>query len=203
VDGFSPFGTLRRVEVDLLTDAYRIAGTVETRFGRVTDILNQLPGSHLHVTEATVSEHADPTATMRAPSLLVAASSILVLVAPGLTGDAGGEMRIEKRPVKVQLGLPPLRVTGTMHVPPGSIPTDGLLNMTDRFLTMTDATIASGAYPQLERAAGAVAVCRERAQVLLVAGDETPDEVLAEVLDEGTADAWLPPDEELPEGDRA
>lgn len=202
MDGFSPFGTLRRVEVDLLTDAYRISGTVETRFGRVTDILNQLPGSHLHVTNATVSEHADPSATIGAPSLLVATSSILVLVAPGLTGEAGGEMRIEKRPVKVQLGLPPLRVTGTMHVPPGSIPTDGLLNMTDRFLTMTDATIASGAYPQLERTAGAVAVCRERAQVLLVGDDDTPEEVLADVLDEETAEAWLQPDADQPEGER-
>ena len=196
MDGFSPFGTIRRVDVDVLTDAYRISGTVETRFGRVTDILNQLPGSHLLVTNATVSEHADPTATVGAPSLLVAASSILVLAAPDLSGEVGGEMRIEKRPVKVQLGIPPLRVTGTMHVPPGSVPSDGLLNMTDRFLTMTDATIASGAYPQLARSVAAVAVCRDRAQVLLVADDERPDEVLADVLDERTAESWLHPAEE-------
>jgi hypothetical protein len=198
VDGFTPFGTLRRVEVDLLTDAYRISGTVETRFGRVTDILNQLPGSHLTVTSATISEHADAEATIGAPSVLVAVSSILVLAAPGLTGEVGGDMRIEKRPVRVQLGIPPLRVTGTMHVPPGSIPSDGLLNMTDRFLTVTDASIASGAYPQLARSVSAVAVRRDQAQVLLVADDERAEELLADVLDEQTAETWLHNAEEAP-----
>jgi hypothetical protein len=40
-----------------------------------------------------------------------------------------------------------------------------------------------------------VAVCRDRAQVLLIADDERPDELLADVLDERTAEAWLHPEE--------
>ena len=104
----------------------------------MTDILNQQNSTHLTVTHATISEHDDSTATLSAPTTLVALASILLLVAPALTGDGGGgEMRIPKRPVRVQLAVPPVRVTGTIHVPPGSLPTDGLLNMSDRYIAVT------------------------------------------------------------------
>lgn len=195
MDSFSGFGSASDVEVDVLTDAYRISGTVQTRFGRLTDILNQQAGTHLTIQRATISEHADPTATVAAPSALVAVSAILIMSAPTLTGAAGAEMRIPKRPVRAQFAIPPIRVTGTIHVPVGSRPTDGLLNMTDRFLAMTDATISSGAFPELARTAAAVAVSRDRAQLLLVADDEQSDELLADVLDERTAEAWLRADD--------
>lgn len=197
MDSFGVLAGASPVEVDLLTDAYRITGTVQTRFGRVTDILNQQNSTHLTVTHATISEHDDPTATLSAPTTLVALASILLLVAPTLTGDGGGgEMRIPKRPVRVQLALPPVRVTGTIHVPPGSLPTDGLLNMSDRYIAVTDATISSGAHPELERAVEVVAVCRELAHVILVTDDEAPEELLADVLDERTAAFWLNSEQE-------
>ena len=195
MDSFGGLGATREVEVDLLTDAYRVIGTVETRFGRATDIVNQQNSTHLVVSRATISEHADPAATVSAPSALVAVSSILVLAAPGLTGEASTEMRIQKRPVRVEMALPPLRVTGVMHITPGSRPADGLLNMTDPFLTMTDATITSAAHPELGQSAAAVAVRRDRAQVLLIADEEQGDELLADVIDERTAEAWLRPGE--------
>ncbi|MGH2418555.1 MAG: DUF6812 domain-containing protein [Candidatus Limnocylindria bacterium] len=196
MDAFGGLGSGQQVAVDLLTDAYRITGMVQTRFARVTDILNQQNSTHLTITQATISEHADPAATVSAPSALVAVSSVLLMVAPALTGEAATEMRIAKRPVRVQFAVPPIRVTGTIHVPPGSRPTEGLLNISDRFLAVTDATISSGAHPELERVAEAAAVCRDLAQVILVTDDEQPDELLAEVLDERTAAFWLNADEE-------
>ena len=45
----------------------------------LTDILNQQAGSHLTITHATISEHADPTATVAASSALVAVSAILIM----------------------------------------------------------------------------------------------------------------------------
>ena len=69
----------------------------------------------------------------------------------------------------------------------GSRPIDGLLNGTDLFMAMTDATIASGTFRQLERTVPVLAVRRGRAHVLFVADDENPDQLLAEVLDERTA----------------
>ena len=192
--GFGGFGggigEVRTVAVDVYTAAYRISGDVETRFGRVTEILNQLTGAHLEVLRATLSEHSDPTATVAAPTALVAVDEVLVMIADGLGGQSG-EMRIPKRPVLAQLALPPLRVTGRVHVPMGSRPVDGLIHGTDRFVAMTDATIVSGTHPQLQRSAPVIALRRDRAHVLLVADDENPEQLLADLLDERTAAAWL------------
>ncbi len=195
MDSFSGLREARSVDVDLLTDAYRVSGTVLTRFERVTDILNQLTGSHLTVAHATISEHADPSATQAAPTVVVDVGAILVFVASGLAAPAPSEMRVPKRPVRAQLALPPVRCTGTIHVAMGSRPVDGLLNLTDRFLAMTDATIESGAYPQLARTADVMAIARGRAQLMLVIDDERPDELLADVLDQRTAERWLRSDE--------
>jgi hypothetical protein len=194
--GMDSFSSFPEVNVDIYTAAYRISGTVRTRFSRVADILNQQSGSHVTVEHATVSEYADDMSTVGAPSALVAIDEILVMIAPDLGGASGGDMRIQKRAVRAQLSIPPLRLTGAIHVPAGSRPVDGLLNVPDRFMPMTDATLASGAYPELERSVAALALRRDRAHVLLVADDEHPDELLADVLDETTAAAWLRTDEE-------
>lgn len=194
--GMDSFSNLVDVKVDVYTAAYRISGTVRTRFSRVAEILNQQTGSHLAVDHATVSEYADAMSTIGAPSALVAVDEILVMIAPDLGGASGGEMRIPKRAVRAQLSIPPLRLTGSIHVPAGSRPVDGLLNVPDRFMPMTDATLVSGAYPELERSVAALALRRDRAHVLLVADDEHPDELLADVLDETTAAAWLHSDQE-------
>ena len=57
----------------------------------MTDILNQQNSTHVTVTHATISEHEDPSATLSAPTTLVALSSILLLVAPTLTVDQPAE----------------------------------------------------------------------------------------------------------------
>lgn len=194
--GMEAFGSASEIHVDVYTSAYRVSGVVRTRFRRVAEILNQLTGAHLTVEHATISEHADPSATIGAPSALVAVDEILVMIAPDLAGEARADMRIPKRAVRAQLSIPPLRVTGSIHVPAGSRPVDGLLNVPDRFMPMTDATLASGGHPELERAVGVLALRRDRAHVLLVADDEHPDELLADVLDERTAESWLRSGEE-------
>ena len=177
--GAGGFGTARAVNVEVYTDAYRVAGTVETRFSRVAEILNQLTGAHLAVERATLTEYSDPGDSRAAASALVAVDSILVMIATGLDGGTSAEMRVPKRPVRAEMSLPPLRVTGRIHVAEGSRPIDGLLNMPDRFVAMTEASLTSGAYAELERTASVLAVRRDRAQVLLIADEEHPDEPLA------------------------
>jgi hypothetical protein len=182
--GTEGFGTARAVSVDVYTDAYRVAGTVETRFSRVAEILNQLTGAHLAIESATITEYSDPGGSRVAPSALVAVDSILVMIVSGLDGGTSAEMRVPKRPVRAELSLPPLRITGRIHVAEGSRPIDGLLNMPDRFVAMTDASLTSGAHADLERSASVLAVRRDRAQVLLVADEERPDEPLSTRPDE-------------------
>ena len=192
--GGDPFGTsLHALGVDVYTDAYRVSGTLHTRFTRVAEILNLFNGSHLPLEQATISEYTDPSATLGVPRALVKIDEILLLAAPTLDGGARPEMRIDKRPVRAQLAMSPFRVTGLLYVPHGTRPTDGLLNMSDRFIPMTDATIASGAHPELTRSAGVVAVQRDRCHVLVISDEERPDELLADVVDERTAEAWLHP----------
>ena len=110
-------GAASAVNVDVYTRDFRISGSVQTRFTRVAEILNQLANAYLSVDHATISEHADPSATRGAPQAWVAVDQILLMIAPDLGGEARADMRIPKRPVLAQLLLPPLRVTGRIHVP--------------------------------------------------------------------------------------
>src|SRR3990172_6913244 len=177
----------RSVAVDIYTSAYRISGQTVSRFVRVADIVNQIASTHLVIDDATV--------TISAQQVLVTLDEILFLLAAETDAAARPEMRIQKRAVRAQVGLPPFRLTGSVHVPQGSRPADGLLNVGERFLPMTEVTISSAVYPELGRTATAVAIQRQLAQVLLVTDDEQPDQLLADVLDAATAERWLKPRE--------
>ncbi|TME33118.1 MAG: hypothetical protein E6I62_04605 [Chloroflexi bacterium] len=197
-DIFEP-ASFSQVELDVYTTDYRVSGTVSTRFGRVSDILNQLSSSHIPLVRATISEYDDPSSTLAAEHVHVPVEEILFCVA-STEGEARPDMRIAKRPVKAQIAVPPFRFTGTAHVTVGSRPVDGLLNAADRFMAMTDVTVGCARYPELARTAKALAVQRRRAHVLLVADDERPDDLLADVLDERTANDWLVSREPKTEG---
>jgi hypothetical protein len=162
-----------------------------TRFSRVADIVNQQTSSHLVIEQATVSEYADPDATLGALQVLVTLDEVLFMIAAETEASARPEMPIPKRAVRAQLALPPFRLTGMVHVPQGSRPMDGLLNVSDRFMAMTEVTVVSGAHPELGRTAQAIAVQRRLSHLILVTDDEHPDELLAEVLDRDTAERWL------------
>jgi hypothetical protein len=197
-DIFEP-GSVSQVELDVYTSDYRVSGTVATRFSRVTDILNQHSSSHIPLVRATISEYDDAKATVSAEHVHVAVDEILFCVT-STDGEARPEMRIAKRAVKAQIAVPPFRFRGNVHVTVGSRPVDGLLNAADRFMAMTDVAVACARHPELARSANAMAVQRRRAHVLMVADDERPDELLAEVLDERTASDWLVSREPRSEG---
>lgn len=190
IDSFAA-SPLNAVALDVYTDAYRVSGRIASRFSRVADIANQASATHLLIEEATISEYADPNATISALQVLVNLDEALLLIAGGADAVARPEMRIPKRAVRAQIGLPPFRVTGLIHIPQGSRPADGVLNASDRYLPMTEVTIACGPHPELGRTAAVVAFRRERAHLILVTDDERPDELLADVLDSATAERWL------------
>jgi hypothetical protein len=190
IDPFAP-SPVRSVPVDIYTDAYRVSGKLATRFSRVADIVNLASSSHLLIEEATVSEYADPAAPVSAAQVLVNLTDALVVIAGEADAATRPEMRIPKRPVRAQIGVPPFRLTGLIHVSQGSRPTDGILNASDRYLPMTEVTIACGIHPELGRTAEAIAFQQSRAHIILVADDERPDALLADVLDSATAERWL------------
>jgi hypothetical protein len=166
--GLGGFASVEAVRIEAYTSAYRIAGTIRTPFRRVAEILTQLPSGHLAVERAQVIEYAVADApVIDAGTVLVSLDEILVLVAPDLRGEVRSEMRVAKRPVDVGLGLPPLHLRGTLHVPLGSDPAEGLVNLAERFVPMTDVTISSTAHPHLVRRVPILAVRRDRTHVIV------------------------------------
>jgi hypothetical protein len=166
--GLGGYATVEDVEVELFTAAYRVAGTIRTPFRRVAELLNQLPGAHLAIANATITEHGAPQAVQRATTALVTVDEVLVLVAPGLVGESSAEMRIQKHPAHAVLSIPPLRLEGSIHVPIGSEPADGLLNVPDRFMPMTDVSLSSAIHPALDGSFPILALRRDRAHVIVV-----------------------------------
>lgn len=163
--GIEGFGTVRPVRVELITAGYRIDGTIQTRFSRVAEILNQLSSTHLPVEDASVREHGGDA--RRAGTMIVAVEEILVMVAPDLADAPSGDMRVPKEPTRAQLAIPPMWLDGTVYIPVGSRPTDGLLNLADRFVPMTDVRITSAAHPELDHDGPVAAVRRDRAHVIV------------------------------------
>ena len=190
IDPFAP-SPARSVPIDVYTSAYRVSGQIATRFSRVGDIVNQVTSSHLVIEQATITEYADPAASLGAQQVLVSLDEVLFVVTDATDRDARPEMRIPKRPVRAQLAVPPFRLTGSVHVTHGSRPVDSILNAADRFMPMTQVTVISGAHPDLGRTAEAVAIQRRLAHLILVPDEDRPDELLAEVLDRDTAERWL------------
>jgi hypothetical protein len=84
---------------------------------------------------------------------LVNLDDVLMVISAEAEADGRPEMRIQKRAVRAQIGIPPFRITGLIHVTPGSRPADGVLNASDRYLPMTEVTIACGPHPELGRTA--------------------------------------------------
>jgi hypothetical protein len=186
--GLGGYATVREVEVELFTSAYRVAGTIHTPFRRVAELLNQLPGAHLAIENATITEHGMDVPAERVSAAQVTVDEVIVLLAPGLVGESSSEMRILKHPAHAILSIPPLRLEGTIHVPVGSRPVDGLLNVPDRFMPMTDVSLTSPAHPTLDRTVPILALRRDRAHVIVVS---EPGEAATEhepQADEGAAE---------------
>jgi hypothetical protein len=172
--GFEGFASVESVGVEIYTSAYRITGTIHTPFRRVAEILNQLPSAFVTIEQASIVEHAARGIETPASTAHVAVDEILVMAAPGVTGQPRAEMRIQKQPTTAVLSMPPLRLAGTVHVPIGSSAIDGFLNVGERFVPMTDVRLASAAYPHLDREIPIVAVRRDRAQVMVVTAGRSP-----------------------------
>jgi hypothetical protein len=166
-----------------------------TRFRRVADILNLSSSSHLIVEDATVTDYADPGNTRSAQQVMVPVEAVLFGSSSGVDDRGADELRIPKRPVQTQIAVRPFWLTGMIHVPQGSRPMDGLLNASDRFLALTDVSVACAEYPQFNRQSPVLAVQRSLAEVLLSSDDEAPEELLADILPEDAVRGWLPPEE--------
>jgi len=181
------------VDVEVYTSDYRIRGLMQTRFQRAAEIMNLVAAPHVIIDRATVMAYAEADGAFEADQLAVSYEAILLAVVAGTEAPppSAEGMVIPKRKVPAEIAIPPFRVNGTIHITQGSRPIDSLLNASERFLAVTDASIASPAFPGLNRQATVVAVNRAASQLLVVGDDEDADQLLADVLTEDQARGWL------------
>jgi hypothetical protein len=197
-DAFGP--AVSRVEVELYTSGNRVSGHMLTRFRRVADILNLTGSTHLVVEDATVTEYADPAGRAHSGgAVMVAVSEVMFGISSGVDDRSDQDLVVQKRPVQIQVAMPPFWLGGTIHVPYGSAAVD-VLNVADPFLPLTNVTVGATAHPAFDGEAPILAVQRALAEVLIVTDEAGPDARPTGSLEFPTESAggWEPPGEPGP-----
>lgn len=155
----------RPTELTLYTDAYVVRGTVRTRQHRVSDILERADESFLILEEVVLEEFGSRGDVIRAPYAQVNLATVLFAVSD-LPVEPVPELRTVKSRELALVTVPPFKLTGTIHLLPERELRESLLELTGRFIPMTDVTFWSDgiAYPRTTTAMAAVN--HERAQIL-------------------------------------
>jgi hypothetical protein len=163
---FAGISELTRVELTLYTDALITHGTVRTRQHRITDILNLSDEPFLVLEDVLVEELGTRGEPIRAElaqvnldAVLFAVVNVPVRPAPELTTPKTQEQAI--------LSIPPFKVVGTIHLlPTGGDLRQALVELTGRFLPVTDAIYWSDQLGEARQQALLLAVNHRRTQIL-------------------------------------
>ncbi|MEO7663959.1 MAG: hypothetical protein ABIV26_02460 [Candidatus Limnocylindrales bacterium] len=166
-------GQPERVALTLYTDAYVVRGSIETRQHRLSDILNLAEDDFLVVADAVLEEFGQPGAAHEASFAQVNLASVLFAVADHPV-DALPELRSPKVSETALISIPPFKVTGRIHLLPERALREALLELTGRFIPVTDATYWSDTAGAAKQSAPMVAINHARAQILSPFGSESP-----------------------------
>ena len=152
-------------QLTVFTDAYVIRGTVTTRQRRVTDVLNNADHEFLVLTDVVLDEHGGRGGAERADFAQVNLASVLFAISDAPV-EAFPEMRTPKIPEEALISIPPFKIVGRIHLTPETTLRDALLELTNRFVPVTDATYWSDIVAEARTSAQLVAFNRSRAQIL-------------------------------------
>ena len=159
---------------EVTTSAYRVSGTIRTRFDKIAAILNNLDRSHLVIELATVREHVDPGRGRRAASALVPLDDILFIVADTPPDHAADAIVVPKRPVVAHVSMPNFRLSGTIFVSESVESVATAVTMSSEvFVPMVDATVSCWVRPELNATHPVLAFQRRLAHVFSF--DDRPD----------------------------
>jgi hypothetical protein len=151
--------------ISLVTDAYVVRGSTQTRHRRVTDILNSTEHDFLVLTNATFVEFGSNGIAIQADFAQVNLNAVLFGVADERV-DPIPELRVPKVSERAFISVPPFTVTGHIHLMPGRDMREGLEDLMGRFIPVTDATYWSDRVGEAPTNALLVAVNHSRAQIL-------------------------------------
>jgi hypothetical protein len=152
------------VSLTLFTDAFIIKGSIRTRQGRVTDILNQADEDFLVLAETTVDEYGARGSTVHSEFAQVNLGAVLFAVADTPV-EARPDLRTPKIAEQALISIPPFRITGRVHLLPERDLREALSELTGRFLPVTEATYWSDSAGEARASAAMVAINHQRAQI--------------------------------------
>ena len=157
-------GEPSQVSLTLYTDAFVIKGSIRTRQGRITDILNQAEDDFLVLTDTVVDEFGARGMPVHSEYAQVNLGAVLFVVADSPV-ESRPDLRTPKVPEQALISIPPFRVTGRVHILPERDLREALTELTGRFIPVTDATYWSDSVGEARATAPMVAVNRHRAQI--------------------------------------
>ena len=153
------------VALTLYTDSFVIKGSIRTRQGRITDILNQADEDFLVLADTVVDEYGARGLPIKSEFAQVNLAAVLFAVADGPV-EARPDLRTPKVPEQALISIPPFRITGRVHVLPERDLRVALTELTGRFIPITDATYWSDSVGEARATAQMIAINHHRAQIL-------------------------------------
>jgi len=158
-------GASRAASIVLVTDAFVVRGTIQTRHRRITDMLNTAEHEFLVLEQATFEEFGSTGVAIQTDFAQVNLGAVLFGVADEPV-DATPELRVPKISERALISVPPFKITGHIHVMAGRDLRQALDELTGRFLPVTDALYWSDRVGEARTTALVVAVNHNRAQIL-------------------------------------
>lgn len=162
-DGIS--GQARAASITLVTDAFVVRGTINTRHRRITDMLNTAEHDFLVIEQATFDEFGSTGVAIQSDFAQVNLGAVLFGVADEPV-EVTPELRIPKVSERALIAVPPFMITGHIHLMPGRGLHEALDELMGRFIPVTDAVYWSDRVGEARTAALVVAVNHNRAQIL-------------------------------------
>jgi hypothetical protein len=202
-------GEQRAAPITLVTDAFVVRGTVQTRHRRISDILNSADNDFLVLEQVTFDEFGSTGVVMQTDYAQVNLGVVLFGVADEAV-EPTPELRVPKVSQLAIVTVPPFMITGHIHLLPGRDLRSALDELTGRFLPVTDATYWSDRVGEARTSAMIVAINHSRAQILAPHREVDPWEGLDRSGETSspspsaadTASADRPPDPAWPDVDR-
>jgi len=158
-------GDVRTASVTLVTDAFVVRGTIQTRHRRITDMLNTAERDFLVLEQATFDEFGSTGVAIQTDFAQVNLGAVLFGVADEPV-DVTPELRVPKVSERALISIPPFTVIGHIHLMPERDLHEALDELVGRFIPVTDAIYWSDRVGEARTTALVVAVNHSRAQIL-------------------------------------
>ena len=158
-------GDVRTASITLVTDAFVVRGTIQTRHRRITDMLNTAERDFLVLEQATFDEFGSTGVAIQTDFAQVNLGAVLFGVADEAV-DVTPELRVPKVSERALISIPPFTVVGHIHLMPERDLHEALDELMGRFIPVTDAVYWSDRVGEARTEALVVAVNHSRAQIL-------------------------------------